>query len=1163
MKPHLYLSPWLPRIMLLHLCTLLTVQAVVPGLTSTPKTINEPLLDVPKPSCSGVPSDFCKNNGTCREPRDDELWECSGDAGIGPLKCDCPTGFTGSRCETKLSCVDLSCKKGEICDFNWSKQQLECIPLNTSGQLPTCKPGIHDIEFKYDKVNIQKSIVCFPMYEFDSSSLCSDPDDSLTYLLAQGPPELPDLFCLVVDYQYYRTCLRVNATHRDRITMTDARVDVFAEEYSVLERKARLQLNIIFNKPPVVSKPIVSWIVNSAELRPFDVISEAGVTSSFDLTPGEVYTIGSTALVPFINPTGQLELTPQTTILDLKRLQVIVQVTDDGIPSLSSNVTVQVTVATLSCQTQGQITVDIRDLNSLTSSTPAITIGQIDCTSSTGYQLDYTLLNNPFLGLTVSLLEGGIQLSRNGDTSINSQTQSVDATISMQRFPRVTSDVTFTIQIGYLSLVWFKLTNITWNKEYTNTSSNSYITLKQRVETEIVKLINNTRVEVRVIQFRPDFWVDVVVESINETLLNQKSKMVVDEAKTGLIGTLKINKTAVYNATGSSHLFKPAVDFVTNFTTSIYFLEETRVVVVCSVDYINPTGGVDVDWTLDGAKVRPLSTSRFQVSTQQMLPWRIRSTLTISNVKRIDTGELSCRARDVAGRIAHTETRLEVLSPPVVRIVPNTPAIFVQTGTEITLTCDVATPGVKTSFTWQSSAEKKVTAGQNITLTISQDTSLTCNGTNEAGQGQPKTTKILVIPGEVTCPTESDSRNTPWLQTTPGFTAEHPCPTGYTGIASRVCDSEGKWEEPNYDSCIQDKVVEIQNTIAKLEAGVFVAEPEELVANLTDIAERPLERNEIITMTRAISALTTIKSNINSTRRQENTKQFAMQSLNLVGNLVDSKHNLTGVDSENTSVSLLLLDTMDQVSSLWGNTLPEGSSGTITAKNIVCTVGKTDPFNISDVIYPANQSSPGASAQLPSSIFRSESEFEPIVFSLITYNNLSSLPVTVNSNLTRNDTGSKRTFEINSDVLTISIFPGAADFDSSKLKSDVIFTFSHINTSLSNATCSYWDIQDMSWNNDGCVVISTNDTSTTCSCNHLTNFALLMKPTSPNTNGGDRSTLSTITLIGCTISIFCLLLTVLTYAFVWRYVKSDRAIALVNLCIALIVIFLFIFVGCV
>lgn len=45
--------------------------------------------------------------------------------------------------------------------------------------------------------------------------------------------------------------------------------------------------------------------------------------------------------------------------------------------------------------------------------------------------------------------------------------------------------------------------------------------------------------------------------------------------------------------------------------------------------------------------------------------------------------------------------------------------------------------------------------------------------------------------------------------------------------------------------------------------------------------------------------------------------------------------------------------------------------------------------------------------------------------------------------------------------------------------------------------CVYWKVvaESGSWSPDGCTAVHTNSTHTTCRCDHLSSFAVLMAPT--------------------------------------------------------------------
>lgn len=67
------------------------------------------------------------------------------------------------------------------------------------------------------------------------------------------------------------------------------------------------------------------------------------------------------------------------------------------------------------------------------------------------------------------------------------------------------------------------------------------------------------------------------------------------------------------------------------------------------------------------------------------------------------------------------------------------------------------------------------------------------------------------------------------------------------------------------------------------------------------------------------------------------------------------------------------------------------------------------------------------------------------------------------------------------------------------------------------------------WSNEGCNVLDTNRTHTVCTCRHLTNFAILMDVHAVPLSVGQDRALQIMTYIGCTISVVCLFLAILTF----------------------------------
>ncbi|XP_072289425.1 adhesion G-protein coupled receptor D1 isoform X2 [Eucyclogobius newberryi] len=80
--------------------------------------------------------------------------------------------------------------------------------------------------------------------------------------------------------------------------------------------------------------------------------------------------------------------------------------------------------------------------------------------------------------------------------------------------------------------------------------------------------------------------------------------------------------------------------------------------------------------------------------------------------------------------------------------------------------------------------------------------------------------------------------------------------------------------------------------------------------------------------------------------------------------------------------------------------------------------------------------------------------------------------------------------------------------------------------------CAFLDYSSKEgvWSNKGCIRSEGNMSYSVCLCNHLTNFAILMQVVPIELTTGHQVALSTIGYVGCSISIFCLAITLVTFA---------------------------------
>ncbi|KAM4856503.1 adhesion G protein-coupled receptor E5 isoform X1 [Urocitellus parryii] len=125
--------------------------------------------------------------------------------------------------------------------------------------------------------------------------------------------------------------------------------------------------------------------------------------------------------------------------------------------------------------------------------------------------------------------------------------------------------------------------------------------------------------------------------------------------------------------------------------------------------------------------------------------------------------------------------------------------------------------------------------------------------------------------------------------------------------------------------------------------------------------------------------------------------------------------------------------------------------------------------------------------------------------------------------------------------------------DTEKLASPVTFAFSHdgeISGKRKELICAFWKIDSNKsghWDTTGCWKLGSGNNSTTCQCNHLSSFAILMA----HYDIQDWK-LELITKVGLWLSLVCLLLCILTFLLV-RPIKSSRTTVHLHLCVCLFV----------
>ncbi|XP_077868935.1 uncharacterized protein LOC100368044 [Saccoglossus kowalevskii] len=143
---------------------------------------------------------------------------------------------------------------------------------------------------------------------------------------------------------------------------------------------------------------------------------------------------------------------------------------------------------------------------------------------------------------------------------------------------------------------------------------------------------------------------------------------------------------------------------------------------------------------------------------------------------------------------------------------------------------------------------------------------------------------------------------------------------------------------------------------------------------------------------------------------------------------------------------------------------------------------------------------------------------------------------------------------LNSAIISTTISPALSE--TLPEDSPIIITFRHLYAVTEGVTsCEFLQFNETDkfteqlWNSSGCKVYETNQTMTTCHCNHLTSFAVLMRVNEFEMDIIHEKALEIISLVGCSISLLSLTITILTFVILGRF--TQERIIHINLCLAI------------
>ncbi|XP_045849672.1 adhesion G protein-coupled receptor L3 isoform X9 [Meles meles] len=416
-----------------------------------------------------------------------------------------------------------------------------------------------------------------------------------------------------------------------------------------------------------------------------------------------------------------------------------------------------------------------------------------------------------------------------------------------------------------------------------------------------------------------------------------------------------------------------------------------------------------------------------------------------------------------------------------------------------------------------------------------------------------------------------EAREIMWFKTRQGQMAKQPCPAGTIGVSTYLCLApDGIWDPqgPDLSNCSSPWVNHITQ---KLKSGETAAN---IARELAEQTRNHLNAGDITYSVRAMDQLVGLLD-VQLRNLTPGGKDSAARSLNkamveTVNNLLQPQASNAWRDlttSDQLRAATMLLDTVEESAFVLADNLLKTDIVRENTDNIQLEVARlSTEGNLEDLKFPENMGH-GSTIQLSANTLKQNGRNGEIRVAFVLYNNLGPYLSTENASmkLGTEAMSTNHSVIVNSPVITAAI---NKEFSNKVYLADpVVFTVKHIKQSEENfnPNCSFWSYSKRTmtgyWSTQGCRLLTTNKTHTTCSCNHLTNFAVLMAHVEvKHSDAVHDLLLDVITWVGILLSLVCLLICIFTFCF-FRGLQSDRNTIHKNLCISLFVAELLFLIG--
>ncbi|XP_017164478.1 adhesion G protein-coupled receptor B3 isoform X9 [Poecilia reticulata] len=420
------------------------------------------------------------------------------------------------------------------------------------------------------------------------------------------------------------------------------------------------------------------------------------------------------------------------------------------------------------------------------------------------------------------------------------------------------------------------------------------------------------------------------------------------------------------------------------------------------------------------------------------------------------------------------------------------------------------------------------------------------------------------------CP-EDYAMSMVWRRTPSGELAFNRCPPNATGTTSRRCSLDHRgmafWEKPSYARCItnefrylQQTFLEVQSHLAKGQRTLAGDGMSKVTKNLLNYTQpRNFYAGDLLSSVEILRNVTETFKRASYEPSSDDVQNF----FQIISNLLEEENQEKWEDAQKIyPAAVELMQVIEEFIHIVGLGMKDFHNAYLMTGNLVASIQRLPAVSVmTDINFPMKgrkgmvdwARNSEDKVVIPKGLFVSQSadmDGSPVfILGTVLYKTLG-LMLPSPKNLTA----------VNSKVIAVTIRP-----EPKATESHLEIELAHLANGTMKPYCALWDSTIMNdswgaWSAKGCKTVLTDASHTKCSCDRVSTFAILAQQ--PRGITMEYSGVPSVTLIvGCGLSCLALITLAVIYAILWRYIRSERSIILLNFCLSIVCSNILILVG--